>query len=244
MKLDVKKIIEELDLLFSKNEAEKAGKFLYEKLALSREYSDKASELAILNELIGFHRRTNKKDEALSAVNDALSLVESGEFGDGITAATTYLNSATTLFSYGFSERAMNLYEKAEKVYSVRLQKNDYRLAAFYNNYGLALNETGECEKAKECYEKALDILFFTGENKAEIAVTYCNMAYVYEKYEDYEHADECLDNAMKNLDSETERNGYYAFNCEKCADAFDYFGRFFDCGKLKERAKDIYERN
>ena len=49
---------------------------------------------------------------------------------------------------------------------------------------------------------------------------------------------------AMKILDDYENRDGYYAFVCEKCASVFGYYGHFFYEKELKERAKAIYERN
>ena len=37
-------------------------------------------------------------------------------------------------------------------------------------------------------------------------------------------------------------RDGYYAFVCEKCAPAFEYYGWFLDAERLKQEAKRIYE--
>ena len=49
------------------------------------------------------------------------------------------------------------------------------------------------------------------------------------------------LDKAEKLLDSHENRDGYYAFVCEKCASVFGYYGRFFYENELKERARGIY---
>jgi hypothetical protein len=38
------------------------------------------------------------------------------------------------------------------------------------------------------------------------------------------------------------QRDGYYAFVCEKCASVFAYYGDFLYAEELEERAKRIYE--
>ena len=38
-------------------------------------------------------------------------------------------------------------------------------------------------------------------------------------------------------------RDGYYAFVCEKCAPAFDYYGYFADAEEAAKKAESIYER-
>lgn len=245
MKIDAEKLIQELDALFAQNKVAEAGDFLDEKLILCREIGDRATELTVLNELIGYHRRTGLKEKALTCIDDALNLLKSGEFDRTVAKANTFLNSATTLKSYGLAEKGLDLYEKAKALYDEMLSKDDYRLAGFYNNYGLALCDTEQYEKADESYQNALKILERSGENKSEIAVTYCNIAFLYEKLEKDTEINRCLDKAMLALDDPTnKRDGYYAFNCEKSADAFRYFGRFIDQWTLEERAKEIYENN
>ena len=52
------------------------------------------------------------------------------------------------------------------------------------------------------------------------------------------------MDEALSLLDTPgIPRDGYYAFVCEKCAPAFEYYGYFLAAEDLKERAKRIYER-
>lgn len=244
MKLDGKKIIEELDLLFSKNEVEKAGELLYKYLKLSKEYNDTAAQITVLNELVGFHRRTGKKDEALAVVKAAVSLVEN-EGLPNITRANTYLNCATTLKGYDSPHSALPLYEKAYLLYKSAIPETDYRFAAFYNNYALALADVGRFFEPEELYEKALGVLRSLGGNSSEIAVTYCNMAFLFDKTGADEKASNCLDKAYEELLGEnTVRDGYYAFNCEKCADAFKYFGRFSQQWELEKTAEELYENN
>lgn len=244
MKLDGEKIIRELDLLFSKNEVEKAGAYLYENLKLSREYGDSAAEITVLNELIGYHRRTGNEKEAIKLVNEAVKLTENRFFG-GITAANTYLNSATTLKCFNKASEALPLYKKAYGLYLENISEGDYRFAGFFNNYGLALTDTGNFDGAEKAFEKALYVLSLTGENFSEIAVTYCNTAFLYDKQNRGDKVNACLDNAFAALNDERNvRDGYYAFNCEKCANAFKYFGRFFEQWELEERANGIYAHN
>jgi hypothetical protein len=49
----------------------------------------------------------------------------------------------------------------------------------------------------------------------------------------------------MEYLDRpEIVRNAYYAFNCRKCASAFEYYGFFLMKKELEERADRIYAGN
>lgn len=244
MKLDGEKIIRELDLLFSKNMVKEAGAYLYDNLKLAKKYGDSAAEITVLNELIGYHRRTGDKNAAYEQISDAIFLADKS-FPGGITAANTYLNSATTLKCFGDAQKALPYYKKAYELYCENLSAGDYRFAGFFNNYGLALSDTGDFKGAENAFENALSRLSRTGENFSEIAVTYCNMAFLFDRQSNGANVNECLDKALSALnDGRNVRDGYYAFNCEKCADAFKYFGRFFDQWTLEERANEIYAHN
>ena len=51
------------------------------------------------------------------------------------------------------------------------------------------------------------------------------------------------VEKAMKIFDEHENRDGYYAFVCEKCASVFGYFGYFICEKELEKRAREIYER-
>ena len=243
--INVKELLNSLDSLFAQNKIKEAGAFLDGALKEAREIGDSAAEITILNELIGYHRRSGKKDEALKAIDEALKKITEQKLTNTVTHANTLLNSATTLKAFGMSCEALPLYTKAEELYISLLPPNDYRFAGLYNNFALALVDENDLRKAEILYKKALDILSFLGGNYGEKAVTYCNMSFLYEKSGNDEKLNACLDSALDALnENDAVRDGYYAFNCEKCADAFKYFGRFSEQWELEERAKKIYEAN
>ena len=80
------------------------------------------------------------------------------------------------------------------------------------------------------------------------MAITYLNIASAKEAELGLEMADEQiqknLDTARTLLDNYEQRNGYYAFVCEKCASVFGYYGHFIYEEELKDRARRIYEGN
>ena len=132
--------------------------------------------------------------------------------------------------------------QKAEKVYTAKLPPNDTHFGGFYNNKALTLVDVKRYKEAEECYHRALAVV---GEQQPDSAVTYVNMAHLYEVWlEDSEQSvAQCLQKAEDILNSNvTEQNAYYAFVCSKCAPSFDYFGYFVTAQQLRERAKQIYE--
>lgn len=75
-----------------------------------------------------------------------------------------------------------------------------------------------------------------------EIAVTWVNLAVLYEKAGREEEIDGCLEKAVEIFRSgEVPRDGYYAFNFRKCAETFGHFGYFRIKKELTEAADRIY---
>ena len=79
-----------------------------------------------------------------------------------------------------------------------------------------------------------------------EIAITYLNMSSCLEAEKGLEETEneinEYVNKAWVLIDNFENKNGYYAFVCEKCASVFGYYGYFAYENELKERARRIYE--
>jgi len=118
----------------------------------------------------------------------------------------------------------------------------DPRMAGLCNNLALALVDLGRLPEAEERYREALAILNRLDGKETDIANTYVNMAHLYERLDDYEGIEACLDRARDALEQDQIRNGYYAYTCRKCAPSFGYFGYFVYEKELNERADTIYE--
>ena len=161
---------------------------------------------------------------------------------NSVTSGTTWINAATTLKAFGQPQKALPLYEKAWRAYSGSLDPMDYRFAGLSNNMALAYVDMGEYAHAGNYYEKAMSIMKKLPGGSMEMAVTYVNLACMYDVWvhcSDLEGDDaapddwderiwDCLDKAMEYLDDpQAKRDGYYAFTCSKCAGTFGYFGQF-----------------
>ena len=139
------------------------------------------------------------------------------------------------------------------------------RCAALNNNTAITLMELNRFNEAAEYFKKALSILASNKGSELEQAATYCNLAdlayarvcqeekekSVY-KFNETETINEDLDIEIKGylrkaenlFDAEgLERDGYYAFYCEKCAPSFGYFGLPKTEKKLLARAEAIREK-
>ena len=80
-----------------------------------------------------------------------------------------------------------------------------------------------------------------TKNGKLECAITYLNLADLYEKRDGSVKAerltDEMLTKAFELLtDDSVEKNAYYEFVIDKCIPAYDHFGQFIRSAELKSR--------
>ncbi len=240
------RFFEKLNELFSRNDLPAVGRLLDYWDGEARALGDKRGLLEILNEKIGYYRRTAEKEKGMAAISEAFSLIENDGIGDPISIGTIYLNGATTMKSFGHAKEAMAYYEKAEKIYNENLEDGDYRLAALYNNMSSAYKDLGDLEKCEESCFRAIDILKDKDDCLGETAVTLINVAHLYYDVDPLdERVYEIMDKAWNCLMSEkNERNGDFAFFCSKCYPSFGFFGYFEREAELKALMERIYAGN
>ncbi len=239
------RVLEKLDNLFAKNDLDAVGRLLEYWEREARNLRDERGLLEILNEEIGYFRRTSEGERALNAIKEAFALIERLEADELLSSATVYLNGATTMKAFGKAQEAMQYYDKAKRIYEKSLQPNDYRFAAYYNNISGAYKDLGDTENAEIACFSALDILKKCGGYLGERAVTHVNLAHIY-----YD-ADPCDERIYENMDkawellmSEQGRDGNFAFICSKCYPSFGFFGYFEYEKTLKQLSEKIYEGN
>lgn len=244
-KQDTVRFIRELDKLISKDRIEEARAYLEEGLAEAKAENDMGLELTVLNEMSGFYRINGVRDEGLKAAENALELMRKMGLSESVTAATTLINSATTMKAFGKGEESIKYYREAEAIYDRLTGENDYRRAALFNNMALALTDMGEYSEAEFRFKRALDILSNLPKGALESAMTYINMAVMYDKAGMGEkRVSECLNKAIDLFeDGSIKRDSYYAFCCRKSAPTLKYYGFFASGEELSERADKIYKK-
>ena len=239
-------VVKELDRLLDMDRGDEADRWLSDCLEICRSQGDWQTELTVLNEMMGFYRNRGDRDRGLAAVRDGIGLLSRQQIVESVTAATTYLNGATTLKAFGKTEESLPYYEEAERLYEKFLLPGDYRFAGLYNNLALALSDTGDYQNAEAYFMDAMAIMETLPESRLEIGVTYVNLAVLYDRWQQDEKktsaflkkAWECFE------DPSVKRNAYYAFNCRKCAGTFGYYGFFLMEEELGRRAEEIYQSN
>lgn len=241
--IDVRRVIEKLDSCFDKNDLVSAGRLLEYWRGEAALIGDKRVELSIVSEQIGYFRKTAEMEKALEAVSRAITLIDELKNGNTVSAATVYLNAATTMKAFGKATEAMPLYEKAYNIYKENIDENDSRFGGFYNNVGLALVDIGEKEKAEKAYKAAISVMLKKENGKAEAAITYVNLAHLYEMCGREADIKAALKTALDMLnDISLPRNGYYAFVLSKCAPSYRYFGLTSEAEEMERQVKKIYE--
>ena len=248
-RIDTLRVLNALDAHLNRNDYAAAEQHLKFWITEAEHAGDLHGMLTIRNEQIGLYRKTGQKEACFQMIEEAEKLLSTLKLEGTITYGTTMVNAATGLKAFHQADRAMPLYRKAQEVYEKTLAPDDERTGALYNNMALALMEQGLYAEAKESVEKALAIMKKKEDGELEEAITYLNLADLVsaetgeEKGEEKIHA--YLEKAEDLLNTPSlPRNGYYAFVCEKCAPVFGYYGFFLTETELKERAKQIYERN
>lgn len=239
------RIFDKLDELFSRNDLPAVGRLLDYWESEARILGDERGLLEILNEKIGYYRRTADKEKALAAVDAAFELVEKG-IGDRVSAGTVYLNGATTMKAFNMAKEALPYYQKAREIYERYLDPNDYKMAAFYNNISSAYKDLGEYAESEAACNKAIDILDGREDCLGEMAVTWINIAHLYYDQDPFdERIYEIMDKAWELLKSpKNSLDGDFAFICSKCYPSFEFFGYFERGAELKALTERLYEGN
>ena len=247
--IDVRRVIEKLDEYLARNDyaaAERHLAYWIEEAALGH---DDRGIFSLSEEQMGLFRKLGKREEALAAAAQALSLIRKLGIEASVGAATAELNAATVYKAFGEPEKAIPLFETAQATYEEKLESGDPRLAGLYNNFALALADRKRFADAREKYAEALAILSKTEGGEPEQAITELNLASLTEAEKGLEEGAEeieaLLDRAEALLKKEgIEKDGNYAFVAEKCASVFDYYGRFMTAAELKEESQRIYGEN
>ena len=208
---------------------------------------DLRGQLMLHNELMGFYRKQEKKEEALRHAEAADRLIAELQMEDTVTAGTTRVNIGTVHEAFRDPVGALVFFEKARENYERNLPGNDERLGGLYNNMALALTSCGRWSEAKEMFRSALRVMEQQEHGELEQAITWLNLADALEAElgpeEAAEYTGEYLDRAAELLDTESlPRNGSYAFVCEKCVPVFGHYGYFAEEAELGKRVKEIRE--
>ncbi len=240
----VERIITKVDQCYEKGDLNEALRLLNYWRQEAVSLRDLRGQISINNELVGVYRKLGDGQNALKIVDETMGLVDRLKLGETVSGATIILNCATDLKAFGEAKRALPMYAKVEEIYTTHLDGDDDMLAGLYNNYALALADVEEYAKAEDYYRKALGVKAKIKEGELESAITYINLAHLYESWGKTERIGEVITKADEMLKTPgLTHNGYYAFVLEKCAPSFDYFGYTAEAEYYNRLVGEIYAR-
>ena len=244
-RINIARFIERLDGCFNRNDMKAARECIEYWEAEARRLGDDSGLLTVLNEAVGFYRRTQKKSKALRAMEESLSLVEKLGLTRSPSGATIYINAATTLSFFGREEEGLRLYDQAAHCYIDSDLTESYEYAALLNNKAATLNALKRYDEAEENWKAAIGILKKVGFHDGEIAIFLVLLAHLAFDRDNtaYEKVEALLDEAWEylNLDNQA-KDGNYAYVLRKCAPSFEYFQRSMEAQALRDVAREINE--
>lgn len=189
--------IQKLDGLFAAQEYTKVEPFMLSALEEAKEKEDYGLYLSVGNEMIGYYRSISRFQKAYEISEDMLLLMEELQMDQSAEFATVLLNTAT---AYSFDENfemALQFYRRAEQIYHLLVNPNDYLFAGLYNNMSSLMEKMGRNEEALELLMKALVILQNYPDRQMEAATNFTNLGLLYLKTGDYESGKKCVMQAV-----------------------------------------------
>lgn len=244
--LPVPEIIAGLDSLNNSGREAEGVAYLERWLTEAVSRGDWRAELSLRNELLGQYRRSGDAGKGIQTVNAVLALLKEHHLGSTVSGATILLNAATTMKCFGRAEESFPLFRHASRVYADHLDPHDYRFAGLYNNMALSYADAGDYSAAETHYSLASAVLEHCSGTENDQAVTWCNLAELYDRQNPEDlRIEACVERAWALLNApELKRDGYHAFTISKCAPTFDRLGFFLYASELQQRAEKIYQEN
>ena len=241
----VRRVLEKEDSFLAVNDYEGAENLLGYWIREANAIGDRRGNFTLLNELMGVLRKCGKTEEAIRASEEALKLAEDPAIaGDPVGVATCLINAGTVLTAADRPADAVPLFEMASRIYEKALPQDDSRLGGLFNNMALSRSDVGDYSGALKDFQKALAVMAKQDQGEKEQAVTWLNIADLYELRDGTEGAqeiDRCVSEAEQLLESrKLVHDADYAFVLEKCAPVFDYYGHFYYAEVCRTRAAAI----
>jgi len=240
--MDISRIIEKIDEAFSRNDMPEAGRLIEYWQQEFETSGDKRNELAIVNEMLGYYRKVKDEEKGLASIARSAELIEALKIENNLSTATIYLNMATTLKCFNKADEAEPYYKKCYVIYDANLEDNNPLWGGFYNNYGLCQQDLGQYDDAKFSFLYAAKLMQKVDNGKGDAAISYVNLAHLYDDMDEKEQAIESIKKAYELLMSEDNiKDGTLAFTFSKCVSSFEYFGFSYEASLLKTESERIY---
>jgi tetratricopeptide (TPR) repeat protein len=159
--------------------------------------------------------------------------------GDDLKLATLMNNMSMIYQNLGQLNRALQLQERATKIYEKTLLKNHPTLATSYNNLATIFKAIGQPEFALEFQEKALKILESgLDKNNPSISISYSNISSIYQDMGKLEEALTFEKKALEILEAMPDKNNPDLANSyHNLATIYQKMGKLEEALALEEKA-------
>ena len=250
---DINVFLTHLDELFDTKQATTAVEpYLFKSIDAARAAADKAAELTILNEFMGFYRSQSMHGKGVAATQEALNLVKSMGIEGTEAATTTLINAATEYRAAGRYDTALALYQEALASSAQTLESGDAtahrKLAALHNNLSIAYSDLQQFSKAQGELEAALKILTSISPDPAtdiDVGSTHANLALVCFRNGQPDAANEHTAAAMRIFEAgKHEDASHFSSALAAAGETFFHMGKFADSVAAYERALDLIRRS
>lgn len=209
--MDIQNVLNDLDILFREQRVVEVEPYLEHALTEAIKTEDTSSMITILNEMIGFFRDTSQYEKSILFSQKLIAILDSLGLQGTVDYGTSLLNVANAYRAAGLKRESLEYYKAVEGIYNKKLDHDDWRLAAFYNNLSLLYQEIDEFENAYPCLEKALSILMLGSNNEMEIATTYTNMGATLVKMDRISEAESKLNEALSLFLQDENKDFHYS---------------------------------
>ena len=210
--MTINEIFNQIDRLFSANQAHDVEPFLLSQLYKAEAIDDDEKILVICNELGGLYRATGRCDEGIKVYEKAIDCINRLGLLNTENHATTLINYGTTCAVKGESQKGLALFKKAEEILLKSGLGKDYRMAALHNNMSMLCQDMAFYDKALYHLKQGLDILQELKDCQSEIATTYSNMAQIYLLKGNISEAQSACDYAISQFENITgDRDVHYS---------------------------------
>ncbi|MEY8506916.1 DUF4037 domain-containing protein [Lachnospiraceae bacterium 42-17] len=178
--MNIQNILNTYDNMFGKNTIEEIYDFLKKSIDLAYIEQDYSSSITLLNEIIGFCRDTDKKEDCLIYCRQVIELMKQLNISKNVAYGTTLLNVANAYRAFSLFDESLEFYKSAEIIYRKKFSEDEFLFAGLYNNWSILYEEMGRYLEAEKLIKKALTIVDKYPEAVIEQATTRTNLAEVY----------------------------------------------------------------
>lgn len=239
--MEMEKFFIRLDEIFKKGDIKEAESFLLEAFEEANKKNDLSALLAIANELGGVFRVTSRLKDAKKIYEMALDTIRLLGLEDSQQHGTTLVNLGAVYTEMDLPSKALDIYEKAERIFEDEGLRNGYLMAALYNNMSHAMDKMDDDENALVQAKKAINIIENLDGHDIELATSYTTLGTRCIKLMRYGEGERYLKKAEEIFKKQKGKpNPHYGATLNSFGELFLKLGRYQEAEECFKKALDI----